>query len=91
MLVVASLVAGGARAFGRAVWIYPIVAAFVGSVIADVLALTVDRFVSDAAIGAVPFDLILAAAVLNAAIVAILLVPARMLALRVVPDEMAAW
>jgi rod shape-determining protein MreD len=91
MLVVASLVAGGARAFGRAVWIYPIVAAFVGSVIADVLALTVDRFVSDAAIGAVPIDLILAAAVLNAAIVAILLVPARMLALRVVPDEMAAW
>jgi len=91
LLVVAALVAGGQRVVGRSVWIYPIVATFVGSMVADVLGLLLAQMVSDATIGSVPTDLILSAAVLNAAIAAILLLPARAIAARAVPDEAAAW
>ena len=90
LLIVATLVAGGARVFGRLIWIYPIVAALVGSIVYDVVTLAITQLVSDAATG-LPFDLILAAAVLNAAITALLLYPARLVAMRWVPDEVAAW
>jgi hypothetical protein len=39
----------------------------------------------------VPFDLILPAAVLNAAIAGLLIYPARLAALRLRPEEKAAW
>lgn len=91
MLLAAAAVAGGSRVFGRLVWIYPIVAAFVASVIADVVSLMLGRLVADAAPGPPPIDLILAAAVLNAALVALLLLPARVATARYVPDEATAW
>jgi rod shape-determining protein MreD len=91
MLLVAVAVTGGARAVGRAAWIYPVLATFAGSILADLVALLVDRYVGDAAIGTMPFDIILAAAVLNAAITGILLVPARVIAVRLAPDDIAAW
>jgi len=90
LLIVATLVAGGARVFGRLIWIYPIIAALLGSIVYDVVTLAITQLVSDAATG-LPFDLILAAAVLNAAITALLLYPARLVAMRWVPDEVAAW
>jgi rod shape-determining protein MreD len=91
LLVVAALVAGGQRVVGRSVWIYPVIATFVGSVVADVLGLLLAQLVSDAAMGAIPTDLILSAAVLNAVIAAILLLPARAIAARAAPDESTAW
>ena len=91
LLVVAALVAGGHRLIGRAVWAYPIAAAFLGSIIADALGLALTQLVTDASIGAVPTDVMLAAAILNAAVAAILVFPARAIAARTVPDEAAAW
>ncbi len=91
MLIVAALVAGGARAFGRLVWIYPIAAAFVGSIVADLVTLGVAALVGEASLGEIPVDLILAAAVLNAALTALLLVPARLMARRWSPEEAPAW
>lgn len=90
-LVVAALVAGGQRLVGRTVWIYPVVATFVGSIVADLVGLGIGQLVTDAPIGAVPTDLIVSAAVLNTILAAILLVPARAIAARAVPDEAAAW
>jgi cell shape-determining protein MreD len=91
LLVVAALVAGGQRIVGRTVWVYPIVATFLGSIVGDLVGLAVAQLVSDASVGAVPTDLIVSAAVLNTVIAAILLVPARAIAARTVPDEAAAW
>lgn len=91
LLVVAALTAGGAKALGRAVWVYPIVATAVGSVVADAVLLGLGELVGDARIGAVPTDLLTAAAVLNAVVCAILLVPARLVARRYLPDEASAW
>ena len=91
MLVVAVFVAGGARVLGRAVWVYPVIAAFLGSVVADVAFLAIGQLVGASSLGRVPFELILAAATLNAAIAAIVLYPARMLAARYVPDELGTW
>ena len=91
LLLVATLVAGGARLFGRLIWIYPILAALLGSIVYDVVTLAVTQLVSDTGGAGLPFDLVLAAAVLNAAITALLLYPARVVAMRWVPDEVAAW
>jgi cell shape-determining protein MreD len=91
LLVVAAMVAGGQRIVGRTLWVYPIVATFLGSIVADAIGLLLAQLVSDAPLGTVPTDLILAAAVLNTAMAAILLVPARAIAARAGPDEAAAW
>ena len=76
---------------GGLVWIYPIVAAFIGSIIADLLAFLIARLVADAAPSPPPFEMILAAAALNAAIVGLLLLPARALASRYLPEDAPAW
>jgi rod shape-determining protein MreD len=92
MLVVAAIAAGGARLLGRIVWIYPIVAVFVGSMVADVGTLTVTQLVDDAPILAgIPTELIVGAAFLNAALATVALYPARLAARRFVSDEQASW
>lgn len=91
LLVVAVLVTGGSRVLGGLTWIYPVAAAFVGSIVADAGTLLVSQLVTDAAPGAPPFAIILSAALLNAALVGLLLVPARALAVRYAPEDAPAW
>ncbi len=91
MLLVAVLVAAGARVLGRVGWVYPIAATFAGSIVADLVALGISQLVADAAATAIPVDLILAAATLNAAIAGLLLYPVRLVAARYVADEAPAW
>ena len=89
LLLATVVVAGGERLFGRLVWVYPIAAVFVASMLADGVSLTILRLV-DASPG-IPLQLIVPAAVLNAALAGILLYPARRIALRLGVDETAAW
>jgi rod shape-determining protein MreD len=91
LLIVAALTAGGARVLGQAVWVYPILAVAVGSLVADAISLGLAQLVGDAAIGTLPGDLLFRAALLNAVVAAVLLIPARMLAARYVADEAVAW
>ena len=91
MLLVSVLVAGGDRALGRLVWLYPLLAAFVGSIVADAVALGVFRLVGDPFEIGLPVELVLPAAVLNAAIVGVLLYPMRVVAGRIAPEEKPAW
>jgi rod shape-determining protein MreD len=91
MLVVAAIVGGGARLFGRAVWVYPIIAAFVGSLVADGLGLLIGQLVLDTGAARIPAELLLAAATLNAALTAVLLFPARAIARRSALEESPAW
>lgn len=91
MLAVAALTAGGQRIFGRLPWLYPILAAIAGSVLADVMGLAVFQLVAEPVQVGVPMELVLPAAVLNAALVGLLLVPARVAARRYGPEEAAAW
>ena len=91
MLLVAALVVGGGRVLGGLVWIFPVAAAFIGSIVADVGSLFISQLVTDAVAAPPPFDVLLAAAVLNAGIVAILLYPARVLSRRYAPEEAPAW
>jgi rod shape-determining protein MreD len=90
LLLVAALVAGGQRVFGRLVWVYPVVAAFTASVVHDAATISLLELIGEPLRIGLPFDLILPAAVLNAAIVGLALYPARLLARRVVTDE-SAW
>ena len=90
MLLVAVLVAAGARPFGRMVWIYPVAATFAGSLLADVVVLGASQLVTDPA-PAFAGGIIVSAAILNAAIAALLLYPARLLVARYAVDEAAAW
>lgn len=91
MLVVAAVVAGGARALGRLTWVYPIGAAFVGSIVADAVTLAIGQLVGGVSIISVPGDLMLAAATINAIVAALLLYPARSAAARWIADESPAW
>ncbi len=91
LLLVAVLVAGGSRVVGGLVWIYPVAAAFIGSIVADIGSLLISQLVSEASPSAPPFEIILAAALLNAVIVGLLLIPARALALRYSPEDAPAW
>lgn len=91
LLVVAALTAGGARVLGQAVWVYPVVAAAIGSLVADLIGLGLGQLVGEAAIGPLPTELLLGAAVLNAVVTVLALGPARVIATRYVADEAAAW
>ena len=83
---------GGGRVLGRLVWAYPILAAFVGSIVADLVSLAALSLVGGSSLGTtVPLQLIVPAAVLNAATTGLLLIPMRLLMLRYRPDEKPAW
>lgn len=90
LLVVAALVAATGRLIGRLVWIYPVLAAFAGSLLADAIRLSLASLVADYDAG-LPLSLLLPAATLNAALVALVLVPVRLLAARVAVEERPAW
>lgn len=90
MLLVATIVAGGARVLGSMVWIYPVVAAFAGSIVADIGSLLIGRLVTEASSSELPLGLILGAATLNAAITAVVLYPARSIVGRYAVGEAAA-
>ena len=72
-------------------WLYPILAAFAGSMLADLVIVGVFRLLSDAVSVGVPIELMLPAAVLNAGIAGLLLYPARVLTRRLVLEEKPAW
>jgi rod shape-determining protein MreD len=91
LLVVAALTAGGARTIGHLTPIYPILATALCSIVADLGSLAIALLVGGAASAEPPIDVILAAAVLNAAVAAVLLLPARALMQRYAPDEAPAW
>lgn len=91
MLVVAAMTAGGARILGRVPLIYPVMAVFVGSVVADLLLLGLGQLIGDAVVTELPGDVIVSAAVLNAVICVILLVPARAIATRYAVEEAGGW
>lgn len=91
LLVVTAVVAGGERLFGRLAWAYPIAAVAVGSVVVDAISLGVLQMVDAPLAGGVPMPHILAAALLNAVIAGIVVLPMRTLALRAGADETPAW
>ena len=91
LLVVAAGAAGGERLFGRLSWAYPVAAIAIGSIVVDAISLGVLRMVDLPLSGGIPAQRILAAALLNAALGAIVIVPARMLAARTAGAEKPAW
>lgn len=91
LLLVSALVAGGDRLLGRVTWLFPVLAAFSGSILADLVSLGVFRLVGEPLRIAEPLSLILPAAVLNAAVAGLLLYPARAVTGRLGPEEKPAW
>ena len=91
LLLVSAMVAGGSRLLGRLTWVYPVLACFAGSIIADLIKLGIYRLVETPLEVGVPLQLILPAAFLNAAILGLALWPTRAMATRLVPEENPAW
>jgi rod shape-determining protein MreD len=91
LLLVSATVAGGDRLLGRLVWLYPILAAFAASLLADLVIIGIFRLMADSLQVGVPIELMLPAAVLNATVVGLLLYPARLATRRLVMDEKPAW
>jgi len=91
LLAVAVLVRAGGVVLGRLVWVYPIAAAFAGSLVADLISLAALSLVGGSLSVGIPIEIIVPAAVYNAAITGLLLVPTRLLVLRYGPEERPAW
>ncbi len=91
LLLVAAATAGGDRLFGRLSWAYPVAAVGVGSIVVDAVSLAVLQMVDPPLAGAFPLQRIAAAAVLNAVIAAVALLPTRALLERVGAEERTAW
>ncbi|HTI30318.1 MAG TPA: hypothetical protein VL687_08180 [Methylomirabilota bacterium] len=91
LLVVAALVTGGERLFGRLSWVYPLVAVALGSILVEIMSLLVLRLVDEPLGGGWPAGRILEAALLNTAIAAIVILPIRILLARAAAGEKAAW
>ena len=91
LLIVAAGVAGGERLFGRLSWAYPLAAVALGSIVVDLISLGILQMVDVPLAGTIPIGRIAAAAVLNAAIAALLIVPVRILLARTSTVEKAAW
>lgn len=92
LLLVAVLVAAGDRVLGRLTWVYPVLAAFGASVVADGATLAIGRLVGDPVAGGDALALILPAAVLNAVLVGLLFPLVRLLAGRLgLLEERPAW
>jgi cell shape-determining protein MreD len=82
MLIIAAPVALLRRAMGAWRWLYPVGAALAGSVVADLLTLLIFSLVAGPAQTAIPMRVIGVAAVVNAIVTAVLLVPLRLWILR---------
>ncbi len=91
LLVVAAGVSGGERLFGRLSWAYPVAAVAIGSIVVDVISLGVMKMVDLPLAGSLPVQRILAAALLDAAIGAMVILPTRVLVARAGGDEKPAW
>lgn len=91
LLAVAAVVAGGQRLFGRLTWLFPLLAAFVASLLNDVGGLLLFQLVEEPVRSGVPMQLVLPAAVLNTALAGVLLYPVRVMAARYGPDERSRW
>jgi rod shape-determining protein MreD len=91
LLVVAAMVAGAERLFGRLSWGYPLVSVAIGSLIVDTISLAILRMVDAPLAGAFPTQRLIAAALLNTVIAAIALLPTRILVARAGAADRPAW
>ena len=92
LLAVAALVAAGDRLLGRLPWVYPVLAALVGSMLADAVSLAALALVAGGSLQlGKPSELIVPAAVLNAAIAGLALIPLRLVMRRLGPEQKPAW
>ena len=91
LLLVAAAVAGGERLFGRLSWAYPLASVAIGSVVIDLMSLAILQMVDLPLAGDLPVQRIAAAALLNTAIAAIVILPARIMLMRAGRAEKAAW
>ena len=76
-MAVCLLTAASARLLGRLPLVYPLVAALVGSVLADLLMLGILQLLGETPIGPIPVPLLGGAAGVNAALALVLIIPLR--------------
>lgn len=91
LLVAVATTAGGARLFGRLSWAFPVAAVALASLVVDAISLAVLFMVDPPLSGGVPFNRVVAAALFNAVIAAIAILPARRILDRAGADERPAW
>jgi len=91
LLVVAAAVTGGERLFGRLSWGYPLASVAIGSVVVDAITLGILQMVDLPLAGGFPIQRVIAAALLNTAIAAIVLLPTRVILTRAGGARTGAW
>ena len=79
LLAAVALASAGAPLLSRVPLLYPVIAAFAGSLVADAIMLLSHQLVRGGPWPGVPLDLIVRAALLNAGLAALVLIPTRLL------------
>jgi cell shape-determining protein MreD len=91
LLLASAGTAGGERLFGRLSWVYPVAAVVIGSLAVDLIGLGVMQLVDPPLGSGLPIARIITAALLNGTLAAIVLAPARLLAVGGTGEERQAW
>lgn len=79
LLAAAALAASAAPLLGRVPVVYPVLATFVGSIVADAIVIAIAQLLRGGAWAAQPVEIVMTAAALNAALAALVIVPIRLL------------
>lgn len=79
LLAAAALAAAAAPRFAPLALVYPVLAVFVGSIVADVSMLLIHQLLGGGEWPGIPLEIVITAAVVNAGLAAMLIVPARLL------------
>lgn len=91
LLAACALVAGGGRLFGRVTWVFPVAAAFAASLLYDATVLALFALTGRGLELPDPAGLMLPAAVFNGVLAALLVIPMRLFARRVLREEAPPW
>ncbi len=91
LLVVVAMTVGGGRLFGRLSWAYPVAAVALGSILVDAISLVILVMVDQPIAGDLPVQRLALAAILNAVIAAIAILPARVVIERSGMNDKPAW
>ena len=79
LLAATALAASAAPLLARVPLAYPVLATFLGSIVADVIMIVIAQLLRGGAWGAQPVEIVMTAAALNAALAALVIIPIRLL------------
>jgi rod shape-determining protein MreD len=94
LLAATALAASAAPLLDRLPLVYPVIATFIGSIVADAITIVISQLLTADVLRGLPFEIVLTAAAVNAALAALVIVPVWLLRRRrerAAPTVVSRW